>query len=69
MSYQVTLADAAARPTAVVAATTTWQEFPALWMGLLDEVWACLRAGGVLRGAGTSRCIGTTCRGWRSVSS
>ena len=28
-----------ARPTAVVAATTTWEEFPALWSKLLDEVW------------------------------
>jgi effector-binding domain-containing protein len=50
MSYEVTVAEVVARPTAVVAATTTWQAFPALWMGLLDEVWACLRAGGVDRG-------------------
>jgi effector-binding domain-containing protein len=42
--------DAAARPTAVVAATTTWQELPALWPDLLDEVWTCLRAGGIRRG-------------------
>src|SRR5207302_1068177 len=47
MSYQVTTTDVAARPTAVVPATTTWQEFPALWKELLDEVWACLRAGGI----------------------
>jgi effector-binding domain-containing protein len=46
----VTVADVAARRTAVVAATTTWQEFPTLWKELLDEVWACLRAGGVDRG-------------------
>src|SRR5437879_3845487 len=50
MNYQVTVADVAARPTAVVAATTTWEEFPTLWKELLDEVWACLRAGGVDRG-------------------
>jgi effector-binding domain-containing protein len=50
MRYEVTVTDVAARPTAVVAATTTWQEFPALWKELLDEVWACLRAGGVHRG-------------------
>ncbi len=50
MSYQVTVTDVTARPTAVVAAATTWQEFPALWKELLDEVWACLRAGGVHRG-------------------
>ena len=50
MSYQVTVTDVAARPTAVVAATTTWREFPALWKELSSEVWACLRAGGVERG-------------------
>jgi effector-binding domain-containing protein len=50
MSYQVTITDIAARPTAVVPATTTWQEFPALWRVLLDEVWACLHAGGIYRG-------------------
>jgi hypothetical protein len=49
MNYQVTVTDVAARPTAVVAATTTWPEFPALWKELLDEVWACLRAGGITR--------------------
>src|SRR5258706_12455993 len=50
MHYQVTETDVVARPTAVVAATTTWQEFPTLWRDLLDEVWTCLRAGGVFRG-------------------
>ncbi len=50
MRYEVTVTDAAARPTAVVAAATTWTQFPALWKELLDEVWACLRAGGVHRG-------------------
>jgi effector-binding domain-containing protein len=50
MGYEVTRLDAVARPTAVVAATTTWPEFPALWSTLLDEVWACLRAGGIERG-------------------
>jgi effector-binding domain-containing protein len=50
MRYQVTLTEVAARPTAVVAATTTWQEFPRLWKDLLDEVWTCLRARGVERG-------------------
>jgi effector-binding domain-containing protein len=50
MSHQVALADVAARPTMVVAATTTWQEFPRVWKELLDEVWVCLRAGGVNRG-------------------
>jgi effector-binding domain-containing protein len=50
MRYEVRVMDVVARPTAVVAATTTWQEFPTLWKDLLDEVWACLRAGGVNRG-------------------
>jgi effector-binding domain-containing protein len=50
MGYEVIVADGAARPTAVVAATTTWREFPTLWGRLLDEVWACLRAGGIQRG-------------------
>ena len=39
-----------ARPTAVVAAATTWAEFPTLWGQLLGEVWDCLRAGGITRG-------------------
>jgi effector-binding domain-containing protein len=50
MSHEVTVTEVASRPTAVVAATTTWQEFPPLWRELLDEVWACLRAGGIHRG-------------------
>jgi effector-binding domain-containing protein len=50
MSYQVTVSDGVARPTAVVPATTTWQEFPTLWRDLLGEVWTCLHAGGVDRG-------------------
>ena len=48
--HEVTVAEVEARPTAVVAARTTWQEFPMLWQELLDEVWACLRAGGIQRG-------------------
>ena len=50
MDYVVRLAEVEARPTAVVAARTTWQEFPALWPVLSAEVWDCLRAGGVHRG-------------------
>lgn len=30
-------------PTAVVAAATTWPEFPLVWKGLLDQVYACVR--------------------------
>lgn len=50
MNYEVIVKEVAARPTAVVAATTTWQEFPTLWGKLSGEVWACLRAGGITRG-------------------
>jgi effector-binding domain-containing protein len=50
VSYAVTETAVAARPTAVVPATTTWEAFPTLWLGLLNEVWACLRAGGIQRG-------------------
>ena len=50
MSHEVTVTRVAARPTAVVAATTTWAEYPALWPVLSGEVWACLRAGGIQRG-------------------
>ena len=32
-----------ARPTAVVADTTTWERFPRLWPHLLDEVYAAVR--------------------------
>lgn len=50
MSYQVSVTDVAARPTAVVPAATGWAEFPTLWPQLSGEVWACLRAGGITRG-------------------
>ena len=50
MGYEVSIVDAVSRPTAVVAATTTWQDFPALWGRLLGEVWDCLHAGGIDRG-------------------
>jgi hypothetical protein len=42
-NYDVRIVTTQATPTAVVAATTTWQEFPRLWRSLLDEVWALLR--------------------------
>ena len=50
MSYEVMMKVIEARPTAVVSATTTWQAFPRLWRELSDEVWACLRAGGISQG-------------------
>jgi hypothetical protein len=50
MNYQVTVKEVSARPTAVVPATTTWQEFPTLWRELSNEVWACLYASGISHG-------------------
>ncbi|KAA2258611.1 GyrI-like domain-containing protein [Solihabitans fulvus] len=50
MDHVVTLENAEARPTAVVPARTTWQDFPTQWKGMLDEVWACLNAAGISRG-------------------
>jgi effector-binding domain-containing protein len=47
---EVTTREVDALPTAVVRAATSWREFPRVWPRLLDEVWACLRAGGVERG-------------------
>jgi hypothetical protein len=39
----VELRTVAPRPTAVVAQTTTWKEFPGLWRELLDEVYGFVR--------------------------
>jgi hypothetical protein len=50
VDYQVGLTQAGSRPTAVIVASTTWQDFPALRVRLLGEVWDCLRAGGISRG-------------------
>jgi effector-binding domain-containing protein len=44
--YPVSVKTAVAQPTAVVAATTTWAEYPTLWPTLLDEVYAFVRGGG-----------------------
>lgn len=46
MFYEVTLHTMPASPTAVVAAATTWEEFPRLWKTLLDEVYTVVRGGG-----------------------
>ena len=44
MEGEVRIATRAPTGTAVVAATTTWDEFPRLWRELLAEVWAaCAR--------------------------
>ena len=46
MFYEVSVRMTAESPTAVVAQATTWDEFPALWRSLLDEVYGFLRSGG-----------------------
>jgi effector-binding domain-containing protein len=43
MDYEVVERHVPARPTAVVAETTTWPEYPDLWRRLLDEVWTAVR--------------------------
>jgi effector-binding domain-containing protein len=50
IGYDIAIVQAEAVPTAVIPATTTWRAYPRLWRELLDEVWGCLRAGGVERG-------------------
>jgi effector-binding domain-containing protein len=42
MEPQVTVITVPERPTAVVAAVTTWQDFPSQWKPMLDQVYACL---------------------------
>jgi effector-binding domain-containing protein len=43
MSVEVTMKTVELAPTAVVAAATTWAEFPAMWGPMLDQVWSFLR--------------------------
>jgi effector-binding domain-containing protein len=43
MTVDVTVKTVEPTPTAVVAAGTTWSEFPALWGPMLDQVWSFLR--------------------------
>jgi effector-binding domain-containing protein len=50
MTDRVSLVEVEVRPTAVVCATTTWQQFPTVWGPLLGEVWDCLRAAGITGG-------------------
>ena len=43
MDDEVRIVTAAQTPTAVVAETTSWEEFPRVWRALLAEVWAYVR--------------------------
>jgi effector-binding domain-containing protein len=45
MAVEVTARTVEPMPTAVVAATTTWAEFPNMWGPMLDKVWSFLRGG------------------------
>jgi effector-binding domain-containing protein len=49
MSHDVEVVVEAARPTAVVAATTTWSEYPRVWKVLLDQVYAFLATSDVVQ--------------------
>ncbi len=45
MAVEVTVKVVDPTPTAVVAASTTWAEFPKVWGPMLDQVWSFLRGG------------------------
>src|ERR1700734_3740012 len=45
MAVEVTAKAVDPSPTAVVAASTTWAEFPKVWGPMLDQVWSFLRGG------------------------
>src|SRR5262245_43111616 len=47
--HQVVRMAAVARPTAVIAETTTWPEYPEVWRRILDTVHANIRWGGTGR--------------------
>jgi effector-binding domain-containing protein len=44
VDYVVIEQAVAERPTAVIAAETTWDAFPSLWRQLLDEIWRVVRS-------------------------
>ena len=52
----------APRLTAVVAQTTTWEQFPEVWRQLLDEVYALARTREELAPGGRSTAMGTSIR-------
>jgi effector-binding domain-containing protein len=52
VAYDVRQVTAPAQPTAVVARVTTWEEYPAVWRELLDEVYSVVRGPG---GSGQAR--------------
>ena len=50
MAVEVTVQTVGPTPTAVVAAATTWVEFPKMWGPMLNEVWSFVRGGGAPEG-------------------
>jgi effector-binding domain-containing protein len=50
MAHAVRIVTTPGTPTAVVAETTTWTDFPQVWPALLDEVWTFLRASDLTTG-------------------
>ncbi len=44
VTVEVTVQTAEPTPTAVVAAVTTWAEFPTIWGPMLTDVWSFLRS-------------------------
>ena len=50
MDERVRIVETVGTPTAVVAETTSWDEFPRLWGPLLAEVWAFLRGSDLTAG-------------------
>jgi effector-binding domain-containing protein len=44
MAVEVTVKAVDPAPTAVIAAATTWAEFPEMWRPMLDQVWRFLRS-------------------------
>ena len=67
MNDEVRIVTAAQTPTAVVAETTSWEEFPRVWRALLAEVWAYVRRLGSHAGAQRDAVQGRFAkrRGWR----
>jgi effector-binding domain-containing protein len=52
MTVQVKFVTVDPRPTAVIAQTTTWEEFPRVWRELLGEVYGFVRGRGDLATGG-----------------
>jgi effector-binding domain-containing protein len=54
-AFEVRIVDTDETPTAVVRATSSWSEYPALWPRLLERVWSVVRERGVPAGRNVMR--------------